>query len=186
MSAIWGIISWDAPLPQNIKEQMQLPFQKKCKIDRYSSVQKDTVFMGCGIQYLTDESLSEVLPYTSDSPDFFMTADCLLDNREELLSLLQLPASTPDGTVMAQAYSRFGISCLKYFRGLFSLAVYDFAKNTLYLAADQMASRCLYYYESEKQVSFSTLSSAILQVFPEIPENSLFFKDLTSYVFTIV
>ena len=93
MSAIWGIISWDAPLPQNIKEQMQLPFQKKCKIDRYSSVQKDTVFMGCGIQYLTDESLSEVLPYTSDSPDFFMTADCLLDNREELLSLLQLPAS---------------------------------------------------------------------------------------------
>lgn len=43
---------------------------KKCKIDRYSSVQKDTVFMGCGIQYLTDESLSEVLPYTSGSPDF--------------------------------------------------------------------------------------------------------------------
>ena len=144
MSAIWGIISWGAPLPQTIKEQMQLPFQKKCKIDRYSSVQKDTVFMGCGIQYLTDESLSEVLPYTSGSPDFFMTADCLLDNREELLSLLQLPASTPDGTVMAQAYSRFGISCLKYFRGLFSLAVYDFAKKTLYLAADQMASRCLY------------------------------------------
>lgn len=177
MSAIWGIISWDAPLPQNIKEQMQLPFQKKCKIDRYSSVQKDTVFMGCGIQYLTDESLSEVLPYTSGSPDFFMTADCLLDNRKELLSLLQLPASTPDGTVMAQAYSRFGISCLKYFRGLFSLAVYDFAKKTLYLAADQMASRCLYYYESGRQVSFSTLSSAILQAFPEIPENPLFFKD---------
>ena len=74
MSAIWGIISWGAPLPQTIKEQMQLPFQKKCKIDRYSSVQKDTVFMGCGIQYLTDESLSEVLPYTSGSPAFFMTA----------------------------------------------------------------------------------------------------------------
>ena len=40
-----------------------------------------------------------------------------------------------------------------------------------------MASRCLYYYESGRQVSFSTLSSAILQVFPEIPENPLFFKD---------
>lgn len=109
MSAIWGIISWDAPLPQNIKEQMQLPFQKKCKIDRYSSVQKDTVFMGCGIQYLTDESLSEVLPYTSGSPDFFMTADCLLDNREELLSLLQLPGLHSGRHCDGTGLLRFGV-----------------------------------------------------------------------------
>lgn len=156
---------------------MQQSFQKNCKIDRYSHKQEENIFMGCGIQYLTKESCGEILPYTSGNHDFLLTADCLLDNREELLALLQLPASTPDGTLMAQAYSRFGISCLEHFRGLFAMAVYDFTKKVLYLAADQMASRCLYYYVSKDHAAFSTLSSAICEAFPEIPANPLFLKD---------
>ena len=177
MSAIWGLLSGEDITPEKASPLMQEPFLKNCKLDAYGSLHTGQLLFGCGIQHITEESIGEKLPLRYRDPDFFLTADCLLDNREELLKTLSLPASTPDGGLLAGAYARFGISFLTHLRGLFSIAIYDTASGTLYLAVDQLASRCLYYYHRGNTTAFSTLSASIRAVFPEIPANGLFIKD---------
>lgn len=177
MSAIWGMISWDAPLSPDIDERMQRPFREKCKIDHYRTLCKSNVYMGCGIQYFSSYAEKEQLPLCDTASGFFLTADCVLDNRGELLSALQLAEDTPDGTLIAKAYARWGIDCLSHLRGLFSVAIYDLSKKTLFLAADQIAARCLYYSHIPGQIVFSTLLTPVCAVLPTVQHSELFLKD---------
>lgn len=190
MSAIFGYVSFEGTLPMDLQDKMGSVYEKKCKIDRLESLAKDSVFMGCAIQYITKEAEREELPYWDAKKGYWFTADCLLDNREELIrelsedmgqkSVSENKASLsllPDGTLMRLAYEKWGQQCLTHFRGLFSAAVYEPEKKTLFLAADPVASRCLYYYRTERGIAFSTLIAPILKLFPEIGENELYMKD---------
>lgn len=177
MSAIWGIISFDGNISSDIVEKMQKPYKEKCKIERYESIQQSNIFMGCGIQYITKESQKEKLPIKSTDGKVYFTTDCILDNREALITELNAPKDEPDGTLMYLAYMKWGMECLNHFRGLFSMAVYDAVNEKIYLAADQAACRCLYYYSWKGKFAFSTLISSITNSFPEIPVNELYIKD---------
>lgn len=203
MSAIWGYLSYTNTIPAELPALMEAPYRAKCSIDRYEAQQNAFLTMGCGIQYITPEAQHEVLPVFDAENGIFFTADCILDNREELISLLSAagtvsddtPAATTgpafsdgphtasagptatDGTLMYLAYKTWGMDCLKRFRGLFSMAVYDAKAQTLFLATDQTASRCLYYYKIEDSVCFSTLLEPIRKVHPELSYNELYLKD---------
>lgn len=123
MSAIWGLLSGEGITPEKASPLMQEPFLKNCKLDAYDSLHTGQLLFGCGIQHITEESIGEKLPLRYWDPDFFLTADCLLDNREELLKTLSLPASTPDGGLLAGLTPAFGLSFLTHLRGLFSIAI---------------------------------------------------------------
>ena len=86
MSAIWGYIDYEAEPSIKIEQTMQAVYREKCKIDRYSFEKADRAVMGCGIQYITTESVSESLPIVDKDNKLIFTADCILDNREELIS----------------------------------------------------------------------------------------------------
>lgn len=177
MSAIWGLIS-DSLLPgDDINDRMTSVYRERCKIDRYDYVRQEEAYFAAGIQYITSESEHETMPVYDQDRQVLFTADCLLDNRQELLKELQCPADLPDGSLMYRAYLHWGMDCLIHFRGLFSLAIYDRTKETLYLAADQTASRCLYYYRTPSAVAFSTLIDPIRSVYPNIPHNEWYLKD---------
>ncbi|MBQ8548266.1 MAG: hypothetical protein IJ427_07165 [Lachnospiraceae bacterium] len=203
MSAIWGYLSYTNAIPAELPSLMEAPYHTKCSIDRYEAQQNGFLHMGCGIQYITQEAQREVLPVFDAGNGIFFTADCILDNRKELISLLSaagiapsdvltgiaditfsnntLATATdtalPDGTLMYLAYKKWGIDCLSRFRGLFSMAVYDAKARTLFLAADQTASRCLYYYKTGDSVCFSTLLEPIRKIFPSLTFNELYLKD---------
>ena len=211
MSAIWGYLSYTNTIPAEFSSLMEAPYRAKCNIDRYKGQRNDFLHLGCGIQYITQEAPHEVLPVFDAENGIYFTADCILDNREELISLLSdqvtatnsmlttITGSTfsddtlassagttmsdstlttaPDGTLMYLGYKTWGIDCLKRFRGLFSLAVYDAKVQTLFLATDQTASRCLYYYKTGDSVCFSTLLDPIRDVCPELTYNELYLKD---------
>ncbi len=177
MSAIWGSISLSAPLSSEIPLSMKAPFLKHCKIDSYSQISEANVYMACGIQYITQEASMEKLPVYDSKHDIYFNADCLLDNRNELIKLLCASSDESDGTLMYLSYLKWGIRCLEHFRGLFSLAVFDKTKQTLYLATDQTASRCLYYYRFNDGFTFSTLIKPILAVHPDITLNEYYLKD---------
>lgn len=198
MSAIWGYLSYTNTIPAEFSSLMEAPYRAKCNIDRYEQRQNAFLHFGCGIQYITQEAQHEVLPVFDAENGIYFTADCILDNREELIPLLSAAgtapndASTatagttlfdstlttaPDGTLMYLGYKTWGIDCLKRFRGLFSLAVYDAKVQTLFLATDQTASRCLYYYKTGDSVCFSTLLDPIRDVCPELTYNELYLKD---------
>lgn len=190
MSAIWGYLSYTNTIPAELPTLMEAPYRAKCSIDRYETKQSDVLSLGCGIQYITQETQREMLPVFDAKNGIFFTADCILDNREELISMLTAAdvsfsadapnapnATPPDGTLMYLAYKVWGIDCLTRFRGLFSMAVYDAKAQTLFLATDQTASRCLYYYKTEDSVCFSTLLEPIRKVHPDLSFNELYLKD---------
>ena len=177
MSAIWGFLSFTNKIKDGLSETMEAPYKERCKIDRYSRQQNAYLYMGCGIQHITPEAKNETLPIYDPGSGICFNADCILDNRSELLSLLQADEAEPDGTLMYLAYRKYGMACLEHFRGLFSLAVYDDRVKTLYLAADPVSSRCLYYYRTEEFICFSTLLEPIRRVCPDIPFNEYYLKD---------
>lgn len=177
MSAIWGYLSYTNPINERIPSDMEAPYREKTKIDCYRSQQLSNLYMACGIQHITKESQQEALPIFDEENGVFFTADCIIDNREELFSLLNADSSEPDGTLMYLAYKKWGMDCLQKFRGMFSMAVFDANTKTLYLAADQVSSRCLYYYRTEEFVCFSTLLEPIRRTCPEITLNEYYLKD---------
>ncbi len=177
MSAIWGYLSYTNTISDDLPALMEAPYKEKCKIDRYRNEKTANLYMGCGIQYITKEAQKEVLPIFDSENRIFFNADCILDNRDELISLLNADSSEPDGTLMYLAYKKWGIDCVKHFRGLFSMAVYEAATDTLYLATDQVSSRCLYYYKTDDSVCFSTLLEPIRRTCPNISFNEYYLKD---------
>ncbi len=177
MSAIWGCLSYTNTIPETLPALMEAPYHAKCRIDRYGTRQNEYLYFGCGIQYITKEAQNEVLPVFDEQNGIFFAADCILNNRDELISLLRADSAEPDGTLMYLAYKKWGIDCLKHFRGLFGMAVYDKSAETLYLATDQTASRCLYYYKSADAVCFSTLLEPIRKANPALSLNELYLKD---------
>lgn len=177
MSAIWGYLSFTNTIPSGLPACMEDPYHAKCKIDRYDQKQNELLYFGCGIQYITKEAQSEVLPVFDEQNGIYFTADCILDNRNELIHLLTADSTTPDGTLMYLAYKKWGIDCLKLFRGIFSIAIYDANAQSLFLATDQTASRCLYYYKAANSVCFSTLLEPIHKVHPDLSFNELYLKD---------
>ena len=177
MSAIWGYLSYTNPINETLSSSMEAPYREKCKIDCYRNQHHSHIYMGCGIQYITKEAQQEVLPIFDEENGLYFTADCILDNRDELISLLNATSSEPDGTLMYLTYKKWGIDCLKKFRGMFSMAVYDANTKTLYLASDQVSSRCLYYYKTEEFVCFSTLLEPIQRTCPNVTLNEYYLKD---------
>lgn len=178
MSAIWGSINYSGALSTQSNEIMRKPYDTKCKIDQIRAISNHSLLFGCGIQYITKEAQGEILPICDEANHLYFTADCLLDNRNELIQKLGIfDSTTPDGTLMYHAYLKWGIDCVKHFRGIFSLAAYQTDTQTLFLAVDQTASRCLYYYKTKSNITFSTLLAPILALHENIPFNSLFLKD---------
>ena len=84
MSAIWGQVSFEGNVYDQITV-MKEPYQRKCRLDRIEQYKRPDCYMGCGIQYITGESVLEQLPYADEENGTDITADCILDNRRELL-----------------------------------------------------------------------------------------------------
>lgn len=178
MSAIWGFYSFKSVINENIAETMTSSYERRCKIDRYSSVLTDKLYSACGIQYVTKEAEFEQLPINDEVNHIVFNADAILDNREELLSELKInDAATPDGTIMYRAYLKWGIDCLHHFLGLFSIAVYDGREDCLYLASDYCSQRVLNYKRTSEGVYFSTLIDPIRNMCPDVKINDDYVLD---------
>lgn len=186
MSAIWGIValSPDVSVPEHSAQLFESTYQKSCKIDRYESVSTTDALFGCGIQYITKEAEREQLPFRHPERGLLFTADCLLDNRTELIDLLSSHGydkkeltDAPDGTLMCYGYLTFGNDCVKHFRGLFSFAVWDECTRTLTLFSDHTSARSLYYIKQNGLFAFSTRTEPLLKLFPKVTPNANYHKD---------
>lgn len=186
MSAIWGVVALDGKerIPENAKEIIETSYQKKCRIDRYESTDAFCTYFGCGIQYITAEAEREELPIVDKEQGIIFAADCILDNREEIIEMLGTYGydkthilESPDGRLMYYTYLCLGKEGIKKFRGLFSIAVWDEKKHSLTLVSDQVSSRCLYYIRRGNLIAFSTLMEPLIQLFPKLEQNMDYYKD---------
>lgn len=184
MSAIWGMIDLQHNrIKDGMAELLEEPYHKY-QIDSYRRCIEEEAVIGYGGQYFTKEAEKEVLPIISQDGQQLFVADAVLDNREELFRLLQIPESEydniPDGTLMYKILMKYGKDSLNLFLGTYSFVYYDRLKQKVWLAADIAASRCLYYKFQEGRIIFSTLLRPILKAGDD--KNQWNFRLLSDYL----
>jgi asparagine synthase (glutamine-hydrolysing) len=130
------------------------------------------VALGHTLLATTPESLNETLPLRHPETACVITADVRLDNRPELLEALgarQRLADAGDGTLLLEAYLRWGESCVDHLLGDFAFAIWDPRRRRLFCARDHMGMRQLIYHHTPGRLfAFATEPRAVLQA-PGVP-----------------
>lgn len=171
---IWGIINLKEKEVSDELGKSMLENMTHCKVDKYNFYKKNNVFFGCGLQYITSESLNEILPYHDVENELIITCDAIIDNRNELLEKLQLNKNEvndfTDTEYILMAYKKWGQDCCNYLLGDFSFVIYDEKEKEIFCARDQIGRRTLYYYCNEDIFSFCTLSEPLIKVLGDKPK----------------
>ena len=131
------------------------------------------VGLGHRMLWTTPESLHETLPFADSAAGLTITADARIDNRDELLPLLNLtdrPAEmVSDSQVILAAYQKWGEDCPTHLLGDFAFAIWDEAAQQLFCARDHFGVRPFYYYLSDEMFAFATEIKALLTL-PDVPQ----------------
>ncbi len=70
--------------------------------------------------------------------------------------------SQGDTEVILKAYHKWGEQCPEYLHGMFAFAIWDWKKQSLFLARDRMGIKPLYYSLKNKQIRFASNIQALL------------------------
>ncbi|AOX02108.1 hypothetical protein BJP34_24090 [Moorena producens PAL-8-15-08-1] len=108
------------------------------------------VGLGHRMLWTTPESLLEQLPLKDRTGNLILTADARIDNRDELISALELndrPAEKiTDSNLILAAYEKWGRDCPGKLIGDFAFAIWDKRKQLLFCARDYMGVKPFYYH----------------------------------------
>lgn len=168
MSAICGIFNLSGSPVCHSSGVAMLDAFKQYHADDHRAWFKANLFLGCHAQYITPESENELLPYYDEQAELAITADAIIDNRQELFDRLAIPIGRrremPDSLLILEAYKKWGIDCPKYLLGDFAFALWDGKRSELLCAVDAMGTRTLYYCHKAGVFAFSTLMKPLLNL----------------------
>jgi asparagine synthase (glutamine-hydrolysing) len=171
MSAITGIYRLDGGhLDSSIVKRMINTLAHRGP-DGRDTWQAGPVGLGHCMLWTTPESLYEHLPLNSEDGTLTITAYARIDNRDELISDLNLSQQRgiiPDSSLIMFAYQRWGESCVEHLLGDFAFVIWDTQKQYLFCARDHMGVRPFYYFRSDEIFAFASEIKALFCV-PDIP-----------------
>ncbi|MGQ9493247.1 MAG: asparagine synthase-related protein [Anaerolineae bacterium] len=124
--------------------------------------------------WTTPEEVGEEQPIPSADGRLWLTADARVDNRDELIPLLQaagyLNKEIPtDAELILAAYERWGEDCAQHLIGDFAFALWDASARRLFLARDVIGIRQMYYAHMDGALYFGNTIGAILAALPRQP-----------------
>ncbi|TPI20564.1 lasso peptide isopeptide bond-forming cyclase [Mesorhizobium sp. B4-1-1] len=102
-------------------------------------------------------------PLTMAGGKLAITADCRLDNRDELLARLGMrDRSIADATLIMRAYLKWGEACPTYLQGDFAFAIWDGERQALFCARDHFGVKPFYYHSTGRRFAFASEIGPIL------------------------
>ncbi|MBT2758431.1 lasso peptide isopeptide bond-forming cyclase [Mesobacillus foraminis] len=161
MSAIAGIVNFNKePVNRDYSLNMMKALEK-FPADDIRVFQKDNAFLGCHAQWITRESIGEPLPFYDSVRQCAITADAIIDNRDELFEKLQVDRTKrktmPDSQLILLSYYKWGEESPKHLVGDFAFMIWDEREQKLFGARDFSGARTLYFYQNPKQLAFCTI-----------------------------
>ncbi|MFT4412559.1 asparagine synthase-related protein [Fredinandcohnia humi] len=160
MSAIAGIynLNQEPISPEQIKNIMDMFL--KYPSDSINIFHKENIFLGNHGQWITPESVGEIVPYYDHDRQLCITSDAIIDNRYELFENLNIDIHKrkriTDSQLILLAYCKWEEEVPKHLIGDFAFMIWDERKKKLFGARDFSGSRTLYYYSDLSRVAFST------------------------------
>lgn len=166
MSAIVGIYQLNKEPISNEHGINLMNALKKFPADDAQTWQKEYIFLGCRAQWITPESVGERLPFYDHGRKLAVTADAIIDNREELFERLRVEhifrKKMPDSELILRAYEKWGEDTPKYLIGDFAFMIWDEKKCLFFGARDFSGNRTLYYYRNQNRFAFCTTIEPLL------------------------
>ncbi|MDX8466503.1 lasso peptide isopeptide bond-forming cyclase [Mesorhizobium sp. VK23B] len=102
-------------------------------------------------------------PLTTAGGKLAITADCRLDNRDELLARLGIrDRSVADAMLLMRAYLKWGEACPTHLQGDFAFAIWDAERRALFCARDHFGIKPFYYHASARRFAFASEIGPIL------------------------
>lgn len=159
--AICGMINTNGESVSIVTGENMMESLKMYKLDIQKTLNKNNMFMGCGLLEITNESKNEVLPFWDKDKGLIITADASIYNKKELCCLLNIEydkeMSITDSQIILLSYEKWNEECPKYLVGDFAFVIYDEKEEKLLCVKDHMGSRSLYYSYENNIFSFSTI-----------------------------
>ncbi|MFD0829862.1 lasso peptide isopeptide bond-forming cyclase [Neobacillus sp. M.A.Huq-85] len=168
MSAIAGIFHFnDEPINLEHGRRMMKELEKY-PADDVQIWHSDKVFLGCHAQWITPESIGEKLPYYDEERKLAITADAIIDNREELFEKLQIKKSKQkaitDSELILLSYDKWGEDSPKYLVGDFAFVLWDEREQKIFGARDPSGYRTLYYFRNHSRFTFCTTIEPLMSL----------------------
>ncbi|WP_407270165.1 asparagine synthase-related protein [Radiobacillus sp. PE A8.2] len=168
MSAIAGIYQMNKQIVSDDVIEPIMQSLDKFPIDDIQIWKKDHLFFSCHAQWITPESIGERIPYYDAERQLTITADAIIDNRNELFDLLQVSIYerklVTDSELILLAYAKWGERVPTYLVGDFAFVIWDGKNNKLFAARDFSGMRTLYYYQDAERVAFSTVMESLVRL----------------------
>ena len=172
MSGIFGVYHPEGQSVEPKKLESMLEVLAHRGADRADIWHQNNVGLGHRMLWTTPESLLEKLPWRDRNTDTVITADARIDNREELISLLEI--TTPadkitDSALILKSYYKWGVDCPQKLLGDFAFTIWDARQQQLFCARDHFGVKPFYYYYSDSLFAFASEIKGIFSL-PEVPQ----------------
>lgn len=168
MSTICGIFSRSACVKTDLKAHgmKMMSMLTNFPHDAADTWGNQEVFFTNTIKHITPECHLEILPRFSHVFNIAITADAIIDNREELFKVFGIPLneanSIPDSELILRAYDKWKHECPKHLIGDYAFAIWDRNDNSVFCARDHTGKRTLYYYCDNDRFAFCTIIKPLL------------------------
>ncbi len=93
--------------------------------------------------------------------------------------------SNSDTEVILAAYAKYGSNCVNHFRGMFSFALWDESKKSLFCARDRFGIKPFYYSVVGDNLILASEAKAILPFLPEIATDPAALAEYLTFQYTI-
>jgi len=168
MSAITGILHYDSTADSYESLQLMMRSLHQYPADASRTWHGDSMSMGCHAQWVTPESVYDSLPYYDERYRLAITADAILDNRQQLFEQLQVDHGRrqriTDSELILMAYRRWGDQAPRYLIGDYAFVIWDADKRRLFGARDLLGNRTLYYVQTPRYFAFCTVIEPLFQL----------------------